>query len=340
MPIQRKKQTNGKKEVYFHCVSRCVRRVFLTGYDEETGIDYDYRREWIVDRFNFLSQVFSIDICAYAVMSNHYHLIFHVHEDNLNWDAKDVVQRWWQVFPPKMLQEETDDAIIAFHLDRLASDEEKVQVWRERLSDLSWFMRCLNEPIARRANQEDGCTGRFWEERFKSQILLDKSALVTCMAYVDLNPIRAKMADTPETSEYTSIQTRIEVSKSAQHIENKEVLKPLKLMPFSKSQQESLTRMQQDNALSCLPIEKEDYFKLVDWTGRKIKAGKRGAIPNELAPILDRLEINQDQWVDGVEHYGRHFYKIVGVVRNLLDETVTQGVCWLKGQKMARLLYQ
>jgi len=77
------------------------------------------------------------------------------------------------------------------------------------LKDLSWYMRCLNEKVARMANAEDACTGRFWEGRFKSQALLDEAAVVSCMAYVDLNPIRAGICESLETSAFTSIQERL-----------------------------------------------------------------------------------------------------------------------------------
>jgi REP element-mobilizing transposase RayT len=345
MTIARHKQIKQKKNYQVHVISRAVRRAWLMGEDTETGCNYDHRRQWIVDRISMLVQNFSIEVCAYTVMSNHFHLVLDVrYEISQTWTAQEVVQRWWQLYPPKMMKEETSDDIIAFHLDRQASDEEQVNIWRNRLADLGWFMKCLNEPIALMANKEDGCTGRFWEGRFKSQILLDGAALIACMAYVDLNPIRAKMAETPEKSAYTAIAARIE--QQQQPNRDSELTKIVdqvtvpKLVPFAVCQQEVLKKIQQDGGAVCLPIQQHDYFELIDWTGRCIKEGKRGKIPSHLAPILQRLEINQDQWVDGVEHYGRRFYRVVGSLRQLVNETIDQGLCWFRGQQAAKILFQ
>jgi hypothetical protein len=90
--------------------------------------------------------------------------------------------------------------------------------------DISWFMRLLNQSIATQANQEDNCTGHFWEGRFKSQALLDEAALVACMAYVDLNPVRANIAKTPESSGYTSVKQRVIAAKKEKQ--------PKVLLPF------------------------------------------------------------------------------------------------------------
>ena|SRR5690554_973617 len=192
---------------FYHCVSRCVRRAYLCG----SGKDYDFehRRGWIAQRIKQLAAVFTIDVAAYAVMSNHYHVVLRVNRevaDALTWD--EVMERWCQLFKGPLLVQRfrAGQALTPPELEMV---DEIVDGWRQRLMNISWFMRCLNEPIARWANQEDNCTGRFFEGRFKSQALLDERALLSCMAYVDLNPIRATMADTPEDSDFTSIQERL-----------------------------------------------------------------------------------------------------------------------------------
>ncbi len=91
----------------------------------------------------------------------------------------------------------------------LRANSERLADLRERLANLSWFMRCLCEKIARAANHEDRSSGRFWAGRFKSVALLDESAILACSVYVDLNPIRAGLATAPEGSEYTSGRDRI-----------------------------------------------------------------------------------------------------------------------------------
>jgi REP element-mobilizing transposase RayT len=195
---------------YYHCASRCVRRSFLCGTDKYTGQSYEHRRGWVEERLLFLSSVFSIGICAYAVMSNHTHVVVCVDKDMAeSWSMEEVVRRWHQLYQGTLLSQKYQRG-DKLSKGELISLEETVTIYRQRFYDISWLMRNLNEHIAREVNKEDGCTGRFWEGRFKSQALLDESAVLACMAYVDLNPIRAKMEDTPETSKHTSIRDRIQ----------------------------------------------------------------------------------------------------------------------------------
>jgi hypothetical protein len=172
-----------------------------------------------------------------------------------------------------------------------------VVVWRSKLSSISWFMRCLNQPIAHQANREDKCTGKFWESRFNSQALKSEEALLSCMAYVDLNPVRAGIADTPETSSHTSIRERLHpefelhkaIDSQAQSGDLLDFKSPLKpLLPFE-------NRMINASQKGIL-FNFEEYLTLIDWTGRIIRSDKRGHIDKTLPPILERLQITPDQW--------------------------------------------
>ena len=212
MPMPRKALVSVDTTSSYHVVSRCVRRTFLFGVVDNK--DFSHRRDAIVERLSELASLFCIDVAAYAIMSNHYHLVVRIQKQRaLDLSVTDVIKRWSALYSLPFLANRyaNDEALTDAEL---VEAERQIEERRARLYDLSWFMRCLNEPIARIANLEDGCTGRFWEGRFKSQALLGERAELQAMAYVDLNPIRAKMADTLENSDFTSIQTRLEKSKS------------------------------------------------------------------------------------------------------------------------------
>jgi len=199
-----------------------VRRAFLCGRDDYSGRDYEHRRGWIRDRLRELAGLYAVELHAYAVMSNHLHLVLRTLPGRVaGWSDQEVARRWLRIFPGQTgtrvagkppLSEEVAVAI-------LCRDRDKLVLCRERLADLSWFMRSLNEPVARRANREDECSGRFWEGRFKCQRLDDAGAVLACMAYIDLNPVRAGMAQTPEESEFTSAQDRAVALRARRQLE-------------------------------------------------------------------------------------------------------------------------
>ena len=214
MPRPLRAEVFDPKEVCIvHCVQRCVRRAFLTGFDKESGKDYQYRREWIRERMEKLASVFGIDCLTYAILSNHLHVVLRSRPDVVaTWSDKQVALRWLQIYPGKRTEEQLGDPTTV-DVEALANDKERMAEIRVRLSDISWYMRALCEPIARFANKEDQCTGSFWEGRFKPTRILDEASLLACCMYVDLNPIRAAMAENLLESRFTSAFDRIEGMK-------------------------------------------------------------------------------------------------------------------------------
>jgi REP element-mobilizing transposase RayT len=270
-----------------------------------------------------LTKLFAIDICAYAVMSNHYHLVIRVNRSVAQaWDDAEVVTRWSALFDVPPLVERWHRGEASASECALAS--EMIARWRDRLYDVSWFMRCLNEHLARRANAEDGCTGRFWEGRFRSQALLDEVGLLTAMAYVDLNPIRAGISETPETSQFTSIYERIRSLRAT----GASATKPA-LLPFRAS----------DGGDRVIPCRLEDYLQLVDWTGRTIRPGKSGAIDSRLPRIMNRLGIDPRAWQTAMCPRGNAFGRAVGALSHLRLHASTLGQSWVRGLRQAKRLY-
>ena len=299
MPKPRKSQISLQDTPYYHCVSRCVRRTFLCGKDPFTGQSYEHRKQWVEDRLLFLGSVFAIDICAFAVMSNHTHVVLYADAAQAaSWDDEEVLNRWHKLYSGTLLTQRfmrkaTRSQMTEAELNTVS---QTIDIYRKRLFDISWFMRGLNEFIARAANKEDNCTGRFWEGRFKCQALLDKAALLACMIYVDLNPLRSHLSTTPEDSEHTSIFHRVKAAKQQ--------TQPTVLMPFIGDEREDMPK--------GLPFALKDYVRLVETTGRLIRDDKPGYIQPDRLPILERLGIDNTNWIKLTTKFEAHFSQAVG----------------------------
>ncbi|MEM9069747.1 MAG: hypothetical protein AAGE52_14640 [Myxococcota bacterium] len=313
--MRRSEQIDLTSTRYYHCMSRCVRRAFLCGEDPVTGGSFSHRREWVRDRLHFLADIFAIDICAYAVMSNHLHVVLHVDEKRADdWSDAEVVRRYSRLYGIAKAQLREARTEHAKRKLRLA--------WRERLTDISWMMRALNEYIARRANREDEVTGRFWEGRFRSQPLLDEEGLLACMAYVDLNPVRAGLAESIDESAFTSIEERL-VDVAEKRRKKRKLSRAAGLAAFSD---------QEENA--PIPVGFADYVALVEWTGRAVLDGK-GALDADAPGLLER--VNVAAWLEAVVESQIASAAWLGSPERLAESAESRGRRWCRGIRLARL---
>jgi len=344
MGLPRSKYVEEGKEGVYHCFSRCVRRAYLYGYDALTGRDFSHRKAWLVNRLRKLAGIFAVDVCAYSVMENHYHVILRTCPDRVDgWSDEEVARRWLTLFPRCWDWKRTAKGGIEEGIRALVNYPERIGILRKRLSSLSWFMGRLNEYMARAANKEDEVKGRFWESRFKCQALLDEAAMVACMVYVDLNPIRAGRAKTPEESEFTSIRERIldwqkekmgadagfEGDTIGRDRVEDEDLGTCWLSPISSG----------TDRRRILSMTTAEYIDLVDKSGRMIRRDKRGAIEADLAPILVRIGANPERWMETVSGFGDQFSLVAGLVLNLRNYAEHFGRRWFRGIAASRAAF-
>lgn len=323
-----------------HCINRAVRRAMLCGIDKFSGKSYEHRRDWVKERLIYLAQYYGIDVLGYAVMGNHLHVILRNRPDVVEtWSDQEVATRIWYLFPKRKDTDKNACEPTEYELNMLQASKKLIAQYRSRLSDISWLMRQLAEHVAVRANKEDECTGRFWEGRFKSQPLLDEAAILACSAYVDLNPVRARIAQTPEESDYTSAQDRIESvktlhqtrsSKPRQKRELAATLRDRFLSPVYLNEREKpgpkvskLPARASDKGF--LSMKLEDYLQLLDWTGRQIVGGRKGRIPNRCKPILERIGVSREIWCELVENFGRLFKRVAGRSESLQQSASETG---------------
>ena len=327
-----------------HVMNRTVRRCFLLGDDPVTGKNYDHRKIWLDDELKRLAAGFGIDLLCQAIMSNHFHLVLRSRPDVVEvWSDTEVARRWLTLCPLRKDDQGQAQEPNEFELNSIANDSAKLATIRNRLSDISWWMRLLSQNIAQRANKEDEEVGKFWQARYRAVRLLDEAALLACAAYVDLNPIRAAMAETLEESDFTSVQKRIgglrektdqqtvasDGEEAGKDVESVDPTVEVSSPPVSSPPDGHLARLSIDElhdlAGPCchtggqrasdkgfLPMTTAAYVDLLDWTAREIRADKRGATPASMEPVFDRLGISGEVWCGMVKDFGRLFYAVAG----------------------------
>jgi len=357
MTLPRSSYVNDDEVGVFHCYSRCVRRAFLCGFDPVTGRDYSHRKAWFVNQLQHLAGIFAIEVCAYAILENHDHTILRTRPDIVaTWSDREVAARWLTLFPVKTRKKNKAQTPIEEQISALCSNTERIAVLRKRLSSLSWFMGRLHESIARAANKEDKVKGRFWESRFKCIPLLDVAAIVACMVYVDLNPLRAGLAATPEESDFTSIQERIRAwhnqmtaQNSAAGEDTRSSAETTGVSSFVPGQCAEDSSAMTDEWLcpiqstperrGILHMTEVEYFNLVDMSGRIVRLDKRGAIDTNLAPILLRIGLNPDAWQDTVSRFASRFHLAAGQIDSLRTFATKTGRRWIAGLSAARVAF-
>jgi putative transposase len=363
MTVARSEIVNVEATPYYHCIARCVRRAFLCGDDSYSGRNFDHRKLWIVERIKLLASLFAIDVCAYAILATHLHVILRIMAERVaGWSEQEVIGRARQLCPT------CGDSIDEWPEERR---ELFVQTWRGRLADISWFMSKLDEYIARKANEEDRCSGRFWEGRFKSKALMDDGALLTAMAYVDLNPIRAGIAKGLDDSSWTSIQQRLrevaasmaqgtaESSSEDRPTESNEgegaaPLDEQEAVVASEEKSSSQPAQPEPELHQCpalapmdgdrqggsdgLPLSLLQYIALLEWTGRVLRDDKRGTITAPPSELLTRCGLDPDRWLESVQRFGS-LGGYVGHPSQLRQRASQMGRRWLKGQGYTMVAY-
>ncbi|MFO0923980.1 MAG: hypothetical protein U0905_15985 [Pirellulales bacterium] len=303
-----------------HAINRVNRQSYLMGKDPVTGKSYEHRKVWIEELIRRFAAQFGIDLLQFAILSNHFHFILRSRPDIVElWSDEEVAERWLRICPKRKDKNGAPLDPNAREILAITCNQEEVLSLRRRLSDISWWMRLICQRVGARANKEDGVTGHFFQSRFTSVRLADETSLLACAAYVDLNPIRACLAESLDTSEHTSVFFRIQALMGKSGVDD--FLCPL----FMDEQADPLGPMPSRTKVRCsdkgfLWFSLADYLSLLDWTSRQRAGDKTGVVSETVPHILDRLAISESTWMDVSCKFGKLFSRIAGKPETIMTE--------------------
>lgn len=322
-----------------HVWNRCVRQARLCGIDPVTGIDREYRKQWSRQRLEHLAGIFAIEVLTFAILENHTHQVLRSRPDIArSWTPETIARRWLSITPKYdrrtgEVLEPTPEAV-----QTIVNDIKLVEKLRRRLSDVSWWMRYYAQHIAVRANREDEAKGHFWEQRFMAHVLSDEESILKCMLYVDLNLVRAGIADSIEDSDYTGAKDRLDDLRvqlaTGEPLEirlecGSETLKWERLDPkfsgwlspieidvtkpqvvdeqSSSSDSTVVRRARRVSDRGVLRVSLPKYLFLLDLVGRERRKDATGIIPPTAISVLAHLSIEPTGFIESVLMFGRRF---------------------------------
>jgi REP element-mobilizing transposase RayT len=328
-----------------------VRQAFLLGAGDD-------RQKAMEERLDLLCSAYAIDDAAHCIMDNHVHVLVRTAPQRVaEWSDEEVIRRWARLHPVSLFfkagmsillmdwrandrpDKELPEEVIA----KLLTQPKLVRELRRRLSDISWFMRDLKEPMSRHANREDGVKGTFWEKRFASYRVLDRAGVLTCMAYIDLNPLRAAIVKVLKDSRYTTVKQRIEAVAAFLHVKSLVETRP----NASQVQLEQLFEgplPEHGEAPGLAPLggagtgpqeplldmDPSAYIELVEALARQQRddkgQDKRGTLAATVVDTLTQMQLDVEAWLAAVIRDHRAWFgTAIGSPEALAREAVRRG---------------
>lgn len=338
-----------------HAVAKTVRNLFLIGEDFSTNSDYSHRKDWVFSIMEFQASLMAVDILDFAIMSNHLHFVLRSRPDIVKaFDDQEVARRWLTLCPRSRRRTIVDGKAVYVpnppspeQIAELANNKDEIKKIRQQLSSISWWMRLLCQKVAQRANYEDGISmGHFFKGRFHATLINDEPHLLGCSVYVDLNAIKAAMAETLDGYEYVSASVRIaqirlrmmakhqaqlkaqeqqsqDDSESADTSVPKPEGPPAKLprtdflSPIKLRHPSHIPELHTDghrcSDKGFLDLTDTQYIDLLEWCITNKILDRRREVPDKLPACLETRGVTPDLWVTQVRDFDTLYRYEAGV---------------------------
>lgn len=338
-----------------HVWSQTVQQMFLLGRDELTNRDYSHRKDWVIDIMAHQSMFMAVDILRFAIMDNHVHFLLRTRPDIVRgWSDEEVAWNYLLLCPKKKRRKKVDGKweyeVVEpsqCDIDAIVNDAKKLKKLRQKLSSLSFWMQLLKQKVAKKANaevQKEGvCKGAFWKGRFEMTVILTQEHLLTCSAYIDLNPFRAKMTDRLDGYRYTSVYSDL-MNIFRQMLERNDLNptegNPLGEFPessmisplyFVDNQPQAVVAAKNANKplkrsrKRCseegfLEITLSQYHELLEWSMRQLRDHGNETLSGLTHALISSHGMTTETWADRLSNFRRLFRHQAGVSNRKLLE--------------------